>query len=440
MSDLQIHYVPIDDLVPAARNARTHSKKQIRQIAKSIEMFGFLNPVLCDGTRRIVAGHGRVDAAKLIAMAAVPVVYANDLTPDQLRLYAIAENRLSELGGFSTEILSLELSELADLDLGCDLTITGFDTAEIDLMLSGPDHNDAADDLASAPPARAQPPMSQVGDLWQVGPHRIICGDARSMDTYAALLGDERAQMIITDPPFNVRVADISGLGKARHPEFEMASGEMSAEQFTGFLRAVIDQLVAFSANGSIHYLFMDYRHMGELLTAGSGAYAELKSLCVWVKSNAGMGSLYRSQHELVFVFKAGSAPHINNVQLGRFGRSRSNVWRYAGMNAFGRGRDEALALHATVKPVDLVSDAILDCSERDGMILDAFLGSGTTLVAAHRTGRRGYGIELDPYYVDAAVQRVSAAVGAPAVHVASGRSFQAICADRAALALGAAR
>jgi len=432
MSDLVIAYVSMAHLSPADRNARRHARQQIRKLARSIEKFGFKVPILCSRDGKIVAGHGRYMAAKLLGLEKVPVIYIDDLTPEQIRMFAIADNRLHDLSNFSEEDLKLELGELADLGINLDLTLTGFDTGKIDLLLDEHDDRDPADAEPPIPPRREHA-VTRLGDIWEVGLHRIACGDARNPWTYTLLLAGELAQMVITDAPYNVVIdGNVCGSGSVHHPEFAMASGEMSGPEFTDFLAAVMEQLIKFSIDGSIHYLFMDFRHMGEMLAAAEGRYAQLLNLCVWMKSNAGMGSLYRSQHELVFVFKAGKAPHINNVELGKHGRNRTNIWRYRGMNSFGKGRDEALAAHPTVKPIDLVADAIRDCSDRDGIILDAFLGSGTTLLAAEKTGRRGYGIEIDPHYVDIAVQRITQATRLPATLVATGQTFAEVVAERA--------
>jgi len=238
--------------------------------------------------------------------------------------------------------------------------------------------------------------------------------------------------MIFTDPPYNVPIdGHVSGLGRHQHREFAMASGEMSPDAFTAFLSSSFAHLVAHSKDGAIHYVCMDWRHIRELMAAGDAHYTELKNLCVWAKTNGGMGSLYRSQHELVFVFKAGRAAHINNVALGRYGRNRTNLWSYAGANVFGSARDDALEMHPTVKPVDLVHDAILDCSQRGDLILDPFAGSGTTLVAAHKAGRRGYGVEIDPTYCDVIVQRLEKACGEHAVLAESSQTFAELTALR---------
>ena len=278
----------------------------------------------------------------------------------------------------------------------------------------------------------ALPAVSRRGDLWQLGPHRILCADALDPASYAHLLGDKTADLVFVDPPYNVRIeGHVSGLGRAHHAEFAMASGEMSEADFTAFLEKSLAHHAAHSKDGALHYVCMDWRHTGELLAASRPVYIECKNLCVWVKTNAGMGSLYRSQHELVYVFKVGTAPHINNVDLGRHGRTRSNVWRYAGANAFGSERDETLAIHPTVKPVRLVADAILDCSRRGDRVLDGFAGSGTTLLAAERTGRVGYGLEIEPRYVDASIRRLAEHAGLDAVHVETGLSFHEMAKTR---------
>jgi hypothetical protein len=282
------------------------------------------------------------------------------------------------------------------------------------------------------PPLPGGPPVTRTGDLWQIGPHRLLCGDATRVDSYSRLLGPERAQLVITDPPFNVPVAGhVSGLGKIQHREFPMASGEMSSAEFTRFLQTVFGQLVSASQDGAISAVFMDWRHLPEILAAGQATYSELKNLCVWNKTNAGMGSLYRSQHELVLIFKVGTGPHINNVELGRHGRYRTNVWTYPGANTFRTNRDVELGWHPTVKPVALVADAIRDCSHRQGLVLDVFAGSGTTLVAAQRTGRRGYGMELDPRYCDVILQRLQEATGQEPVLSDEGQTFEQIRAQR---------
>jgi DNA modification methylase len=434
MEKLKVTYQNPAALKPRARNPRAHSKKQISQIAESIQRFGFTNPVLIDGTGGIVAGHGRLEAAKLLGLESVPTIRLEDLSEAELRAYVIADNRLAELAGWDREILGLELQGLAELDLDFDLDITGFETAEIDILIGELEAAEDEDSADEAPEPAEGPAVTRPGDIWTIGKHRLICGDATDPEVYARLLEGAEAQMVFSDPPYNVAVdGHVGGLGKTKHREFAMASGEMNEAEFTAFLGTVFRNLAGHSADGAIHYICMDWRHAGEVLAAGKVAYSELKNLCVWAKTNGGMGSLYRSQHELVFVYKAGTAPHINNVELGRHGRYRTNLWTYPGINSFGRNRDAELALHPTVKPIALVKDAILDCSKRGGIVLDAFAGSGTTLIAAEKAGRRGYGIELDQNYCDVIVKRVAAAAKTEAVHCRTGKTFAQI--ERARLA-----
>ena len=424
MADLKVEYRDPKVLKPYDRNARTHSKKQIRQIADSIERFGWTNPVLIDGQDQIVAGHGRVAAAKRLGIEAVPTIRLEYMSEVEIRAYVIADNRLAELADWDDEILAIELQALVELDF--DVEVTGFETAEIDLLIDGLDVAGAIDDgdrIPEVDPSASR--VTQAGDLWRLGRHRLLCGDATKRKSFERLMAGERAQMVFTDPPYNVPIdGHVCGLGRIRHAEFAMASGEMSEAEFTGFLETVLGHLAAHSADGALHFVCMDWRHVYELLSASRETYGEMKNLCVWAKTNAGMGSLYRSQHELVFVFKNGSAPHVNNVELGRHGRYRTNVWQYAGVNALGADRDDELAMHPTVKPVALVADAIRDCSRRGDIVLDAFGGSGTTLIAAERAGRRGYAIEIDPLYVDVTLERFRATFGEEPVHEASGLTF----------------
>ena len=425
---LEVVYRTIDEIKPDPANARRHSGKQIRKLADSIETFGFNVPVLVDAELNAVAGHARLAACRLLGLAEVPTLCLDHLSPAQLRAFMLADNRLTELAQWDDRLLAQQLKYLSLLGLDFSLEVTGFEMAEIDLRIESLEHLPRPDDdPADALPGPANPPLSKIGDLWMLGNHRVLCGNALDAAAFAALMGDERAAMVFTDPPYNVPIdGHASGLGAIHHRPFPMATGEMDRTEFTAFLGQAIRNLAAFSGDGSLHYLCMDWRHIEELLAAGRDVYGELKNLVVWVKDNAGMGALYRSQHELVFVFKRGRQAHRNNVQLGQFGRNRSNIWRYPGAGSFGRRGEEGnlLALHPTVKPVAMVADAILDCSARGEIVLDAFLGSGTTLIAAERTGRRCYGMELDPVYADTIVRRWQKLSGGSALHGISGRSF----------------
>ncbi|MEG3089179.1 site-specific DNA-methyltransferase [Sphingomonas sp. PB4P5] len=431
---LDIIYLPIGALVPDPKNARKHPKKQIERLAAGMREFGFTNPALIDEHNQIIAGHARLEAAALVPLERVPCVRISGLTAAARKALAIADNKIGDMSTFDLEILSATLMELEELEF--DMELTGFETAEIDLLLDqsagpGAASVDPADRVDAIDPNAV--PVSRLGDLWCLGDHRLLCGDALQAASYEHLLGTDRADIVFTDPPYNVAIqGHVSGLGKARHREFAMAAGEMSNAEFTTFLTTSLNLLARFSRDGSVHYVCMDFRHMGEMLAAGEEAYDELKNLCVWDKGSGGMGSLYRSQHELVFVFKKGNAAHVNNVQLGRFGRYRTNVWSYPGLNTFGRSRDEDLASHPTVKPTALVADALRDCSKRGDLVLDGFSGSGTTIIAAERTKRRAAVIELDPLYVDAAVRRYEKLFSKVAVLEGDGRTFAEIAEDRA--------
>lgn len=405
--ELQIASQAITSLKPYERNARTHSKRQIKKIAHSIEKFGFNNPVLVNSDGRIIAGHGRVEAAKLLGLEKIPTIRIDHLTESQIRAYVLADNRLAELSGWDKEILRIELQHLVAVDTDIDVTITGFETPEVDLLL-GADDSAAEEDVSDAPDLPRHP-VTRAGDLWIIGPHRILCGDARSNEDVRRLLGGRQIQLTVSDPPFNVRVAGHI-TGKGCHREFAMASGEMTAKQFVEFLSIVTQRMVDVMVDGALAYLFIDWRHLPEMLASAGSVFGPMHNLCVWVKTNAGMGSHYRSQHELVCVFKNGKAPHINNVDLGRFGRYRSNVWIRPGANTFRKGRDQDLADHPTVKPTSLIADILLDSSRPHDIVLDSFLGSGTTLLACARTGRIGYGIEIDPCFCDVALRRLQEA------------------------------
>jgi DNA modification methylase len=431
LRDLNVVWRPLTNLRPYERNPRTHSKKQIRQIAESIKVFGFTNPIITDDDDGVLAGHGRIAAAKLLALTEVPTIRLSAMTEVQKRAYILADNKLAENAGWDEELLGIELQQLAEIDLEFELTVTGFAVSEIDLLIEGLDAT-SADKSDQIPSISANAPVTRLGDLWTLGRHRLFCGDATNAVSYDTLMDFYVAQAIFTDPPFNVPIqGHVSGLGNIKHDEFAMASGEMTEAEFTAFLKTVFGHLVSHSANGSIHFVCMDWRHCYELLTAARGTYTDLKNLCVWNKTNGGMGSLYRSKHELVFVLKKGSVAHINNVELGANGRYRTNVWDYAGINALSQGRAEELAMHPTVKPVALVSDAILDVSKRGAIVLDPFLGSGSTLIAAERTGRRCFGMELEPKYVDVALERFVRMTGEKPVLESTRESFDEIKARR---------
>jgi DNA modification methylase len=433
-SPLLVLYQKIGQLKPFTRNARTHTKRQTKQIAESIRVFGFTNPVLVDRDNRIIAGHGRVEAGRLLGMDKVPTIRLEDLSEEQIQAYVIADNKLAENAGWDKALLAVELQHLLTLDCAdFDVTITGFEVAEIDAILD--DAAGTSEDGKVLDPVFAKAPISEPGDLWLMGKHRLLCGNSLHDETYKVLMGNRRASTVFSDPPYNVPIdGNVSGKGRIRHREFQMASGELSEAEFVSFLDNITSLLASYSSTNSVHFLCIDWRHVGDLIAAGKRTYDEFLNLCVWVKDNGGMGSLYRSQHELVLVFRNGRGPHRNNIQLGQFGRNRTNVWQYPGIHTISKqsGEGNLLALHPTVKPVAMVADAILDCSARGEVVLDAFLGSGTTLMAAERVGRICYGVEIDSAYVDVAIRRWQNHTGNQATHAISRMRFDEVAALKA--------
>ena len=389
------------------KNARTHSRKQVRQIADSIKTFGFTNPVLIDAENRTLAGHGRVMAAKLLGLDTVPCLRFEHMSESEMRAYVLADNKLALNAGWDEELLAEELGVLLEIpDLEFDIGVMGFSVAEIDTLLEGNEPEEPGDPADDVLPDEVQKRCGE-GDVWHLGPHRLVCGNALDADTVATLMAGERARMVFSDPPYNVPIdGHVGNSGKTQHREFPMASGEMSAGEFTAFLTAALQNMANHSVDGAIHFVCMDWRHLQEMQAAGKGVYSELKNLIVWVKDNGGMGTFYRSRHELIFAFKVGRAAHINSFELGQHGRYRTNVWEYKGVNTMRAGRMDELALHPTVKPVQMIADAIKDVSGRGDIVLDLFGGSGSTLIAAEKTGRRGYLMELDPIYCDRILAR----------------------------------
>jgi DNA modification methylase len=423
---LEVTYLPTTSLKPHPQNPRVHKDKQVGQIAQSIEAFGFNVPILVDDRQNVVAGHGRLLAARKLGWDTVPVIKLGHLTESQYSAFLIADNRLTENSSWDERLLGEQLKVLSELELDFDLEVTGFEVPEIDLLIDGLNTVPEADPDDQLPEI-SESAVTGSGDLWQLGKHRVLCGNSLITASYERLMEDAKADLVITDPPYNVVIdGHATGNGKVRHRESSMASGEMNSTEFTDFLRKAMSVARDHSAPGSVAYYFMDWRHMTEILSAGQEVYTELLNLCVWAKSNGGMGSFYRSAHELVFLFKNGTGSHRNNIQLGKFGRYRTNVWNYPGANSFSRSDDEGnlLALHPTPKPVALIVDAIKDCTARGDLVLDPFLGSGTAVIAAERSGRRCYGLELDPLYVDTIIRRWQRQTKLDAVDVETGETF----------------
>lgn len=431
MSHTEFQTRPIRSIYPNPDNPRVHSKKQIRQIAAAIKQLGLINPFVVNGNGMILAGNGRYVAVQELGIDNVPVAVVSGLTKAEEQLYILADNQLNNNSAWDPAALATAIHVMTPLliEEGLSIELAGFETAKIDSLLS--DHIDDESDPADEVPIVADKAVTRSGDLWKLERHRLLCGDATAEIDLQRLMGRDRASAIITDPPYNVRVASIQGRGKIKHREFPVASGEMTPHGFTHFLTNFMLLAAEYSNDGSIHYVFIDWKHLSEMLAAGAIAYGELKNIVVWCKSNAGMGSFYRSQHELICVFKNGDGAHQNNVELGKHGRHRSNVWTYAGVNSFRAGRLEELSIHPTVKPVALIADAMRDCSRRGEIILDPFMGSGTSILAAEKVGRRAYGLEIDPLYVDVAVKRWQDFTRRDAILKATGQTFDEVAAER---------
>lgn len=429
-----IEYRPLASLKRYENNPRKHPEKQLVKLTASIREFGFAMPMLVDEQGTIIAGEARLEAARRVGMIEVPVIVAHQWSPAQVRSYRLADNRLAELGTWDSSSLAIELAAIIEFDETA-VEILGWETGEIDLMLeedfglADEPSADPADDQVE-PPAD---PVSRAGDIWLLGEHRLLCGSSLDAANWSILLDGKTAAMAFTDPPYNVPVSGhVCGLGKLSHAEFAMASGEMTKAEFIAFLSEFIAAMLPHCKDGAVLDLCMDWRHLGELLSAIENNRLSLLNLCAWNKNNGGMGSLYRSKHELVFITKKGKAPHTNNVELGKHGRYRTNVWDYAGVNTFGKDRMKDLADHPTVKPTALVADAIRDVTHPGEIVLDAFMGSGTTILACERTNRRAYGIEIEPGYVDVAIRRWEAMSGAKAVLLETGQAFVEVAALRA--------
>lgn len=398
---LAVAYRATGSLVPDPRNARTHPKRQVEQIARSIRAFGFTNPILADPAGNVIAGHGRLLAARKLGLGEVPVIELAGLSEGQKRALRLADNRIALNAGWDVEILKLELAELQLPEFDVDLGLTGFSAGEIDVILKDP--VDPEEEVIPAVPTQ---PRTAPGDIWQLGDHRIGCGDGRDVAFLREVVGAGRSiDAAFLDPPYNVKINGHAN-AKGRHREFAMASGEMSTPAFRSFLTDTLGASAAVSRPGAVHYVCMDWRHLDDVSASTAGIYDGPLNICVWNKSNAGMGSLYRSKHEMVFVYRVPGAPHFNAVELGRHGRNRTNVWDYPSVNTMRGSRREDLALHPTVKPVAMVADAICDVTRQGELVLDIFLGSGTTLIAAERTHRAFRGLDIDPAYVDVAIER----------------------------------
>jgi len=431
---LRVEYLNPSQLKPPPRELRRRTRQHVQRIARSMSEFGCLVPIIVNAKLEIVAGQTRLDAAKLLELTSVPVIRVEHLTDAQLRLFAIADNKLPEGVEWDKDALRIELSEIELVAPEIDLSSSGFAIAEIDTMYGRHRVTELSDDDRQVAPDGAEP-ISCLGDRWHLGRHMLGCGDARDQVLLDNLLGGRKVRALVSDPPWNLKIEGVvSGNGKKKHTDFIMAAGEMTKPAFTVFLAEFLEKAKLHLVDGALLYVYMDWRNYDALVAAAVSAGLEQKNMLVWCKDNAGMGSMYRSQHELIGFFKYGSVPHTNNINLGRHGRNRANVLFYPGVNSFGKGRDAALAAHPTCKPVGMLADLLLDCSDPGEVVLDPFGGSGSTLIAAERVERDACLIELDPKYVDAIVRRFEKISGTEAVHAESGLTFAQVESERSVL------
>jgi len=428
---LRVEYLTPSQLKPARRELRRRTRQHVQRIARSMSEFGCLVPIIVDAGLQIVAGQTRLDAAKLLGLTSVPVIRVEHLTDAQLRLFAIADNKLPEGVEWDKDALRIELGEIELVAPEMDLSSSGFAIAEIDTMYGRHRVTELSDDDRQVAPDAAEA-ISCLGDRWHLGRHMLGCGDARDGTLLNDLLGGRKVRALVSDPPWNLKIEGVvSGNGKKKHADFIMAAGEMTKPDFTVFLAEFLETAKLHLVDGALLYVYMVWRNYDALVAAAVSAGLEQENMLVWCKDNAGMGSMYRSQHELIGFFKYGSVSHTNNINLGRHGRNRANVLFYPGVNSFGKGRDAALATHPTCKPVAMLADLLLDCSDPGEVVLDPFGGSGSTLIAAERVERVACLIELDPKYVDAIVRRFEDVAGTEAVHAESGLTFAQVESER---------
>lgn len=425
--ELTIEIVLLSDLVPDPLNPRRHTKKHVDQLAVSIETFGFNVPLGIGEGGKILCGHGRYQALKRLGRKTVPIIRLDHLSPAKARAYVIADNQLSDLSDFDPDLINQAFRELSAQVLDFSLEATGFEMGAIDISI-GSLAGDGPDD-DEPPPAPSAAAISKAGDVWILDSHRLVVGDSTLHSTYETLLRQEKVHAAFSDPPYNAKVSDISGFGGRKHREFAVASGEMDPDAFTSFLTTIFRLMAKWSLPGAVHFNCIDHKHMREMLNAGAVAYADQLNICIWDKGVGGMGSLYRSAHELVVVSRATPGPHRNNIELGRHGRNRTNVWSYPGANRFMKSAEDAdlLRQHPTPKPVKMVADALLDVTARGDLVLDPFCGTGAVLLACQRTGRVCRTIEIDPLYADLAIRRWERHTGGNAVLERTGETFTAV-------------
>ncbi|MCA0200480.1 MAG: site-specific DNA-methyltransferase [Proteobacteria bacterium] len=421
----KIEWRLIEQLKPSSRNTRKHSRKQIKLLCEGYRKFGMMTPITIDISGEIICGHARYDAACQLSLKEVPVIVIRHLTEGSKRAYRIADNKIGDLSSFDEKALALEIKSLIEIDTSFKASDTGFDMVDVDLMIQSLEDvkiASSADDM----PAPHQLAISRRGERWVLGSHRLMCGDATNLDDCRALIADAQIRQVVTDPPYGCKIdGHVSGLGKVKHREFVMGC-DLSSTELHDLFQTTFANIAAVVCDGCLIFAFIDWRGLREMLNAGIATFTELKNVITWRKVNAGMGSLYRSQTEFITLWKQGKAAHCNNVNLG-VKRYRSNCWTYDGVNSLRAGRNEELSSHPTPKPVQMIADALLDCSERGDAVLDLFAGGGSILIAAEKTGRCAYAMELDPLYCDVAIRRWQKFTGQTAVLENTGESFDEV-------------
>ncbi len=431
LPDLRIEYLSPAELHPALRRVRSHDPIQATRLDRSIAEFGMCSPIIISSDRRIIHGHGIWEAAKRADLVSIPTIRVDHLPSEQQRLLSIALNRLGETAVWDEVALAEELGELLELDE--DVLVTGFELTEIDalLLLDSEEEHAGAETDEDTLPELGERTVSRPGDLWRLGSHLLLQGDALDAGSYQRLFPNgELARVVLTDEPFNVRIAG-NVTGKKHHAEFAMASGELSREEFSVFNRTWMHHCAEVLVAGGLIGTFIDWRSVEIVLATGRELGLELLNIVVWEKTNGGQGSLWRSQHELLPIFKKGAAPHVNNVQLGRLGRWRSNVWTYPGGSSVGSEAQMHSNDHPTVKPRVMLEDALLDVSDRGEIVLDPFAGSGSTVLAAEITGRVCRAIEIDSRYCGLTIARWQALTGFAATLDGTGEAFDEVATRR---------
>ena len=408
-SSNNLQMIDIALIIASNKSLRKHSQKQLQKLINAIKKFGFTNPILIDKKLKIIAGELRLLAAKKLGFCQIPVIILEDLTDEEAEAIRILDNRIAEDSEWNYANLQEVIENLGKFDISFE--DLGFETVDYDKIFLNSDSEES--EVKNSEQENADwldaniPKKANLWDLWRLGDNFILCANSLLQKAFKILMQGELAQIVITDPPYNCKIkGHVCGSGKIKHDEFAMASGEMTEAEFAEFISGFMQHLVKFSFDGSLHYIFMDWRNINILLTQGKKYYTELKDIAIWDKGQGGMGSMYRSQHEMIPIFKNGEAKHQNHIQLGKYGRYRTNVWNYPGVRATNPESLELLKLHPTVKPVSMLHDILLDTSSKNDIVLDCFGGSGSTLLAAERCKRRARLIEIDPRYVDVCIYR----------------------------------